>query len=143
MCGGAEWICQGSEEAAGLRCWSVAGNVIREEMGPYRARDLLGIRAEIKSRGWAGEAKSGGQRREVESFGMALTPTKGWNLTQKLFSSHGGGAFPGSQTLGLIPNRHEGQIPTSSSLQSHPNWLRTWNSNLSFLSHISHYFVDP
>lgn len=72
---------------------SVAGNVIREEMGPYRARDLLGIRAEIKSRGWAGEAKSGGQRREVESFGMALTPTKGWNLTQKLFSSHGGGAF--------------------------------------------------
>lgn len=71
----------------------MAGNVIREEMGPYRARDLLGIRAEIKSRGWAGGAKAGGQRREVESFGMALTPTKGWNLTQKLFSSHGGGAF--------------------------------------------------
>lgn len=110
------WSARAQGRQLGSGAGSVAGNVIREEMAFIRLSISLG--SGWKSSHGAGQEEQSlqGTVGSLKALGWSWLLIKGWNSTQKLFSSHWGGAFLAAKLWSWFPTgtRDKSQVPRPS-----------------------------
>lgn len=112
----------------GSAAQSVAGNVIREEMGIYQLGISLGSN---QGTGLGTRSKVCPENRELESFGMVLARQKD-GIRPRNCSAAAGVVPSWKPKAGDDSQQAQGTIPRCPSLQSHPELLQDWISNLEF-----------